>query len=61
MPQDVVERIPDGEFADWVAATTRQFGRDGYQGTPTIVVDGEEFLGWPEEGALLDVIRGTGD
>lgn len=61
VPQEVADRIADGEFAEWVAATTRQFGRDGYQGTPTIVVDGEEFLGWPEEGALLDAIRGTGD
>ncbi|NCD17211.1 MAG: disulfide bond formation protein DsbA [Actinobacteria bacterium] len=61
VPQDVVERIPDGEFADWVAATTRQFGRDGFQGTPTVLVDGEEFLGWPEAGALADEVRGTAD
>lgn len=61
VPQDVADRIAEGEFSDWVAATTRQFGRDGYEGTPTIVVDGEEFLGWPEEGALLDAIRGTGN
>lgn len=61
VPQDVADRIADREFADWVAATTRQFGRDGYQGTPTIVIDGEEFLGWPEEGALADAVRGTAD
>ncbi len=35
--------------------------RDGFQGTPTVLVDGEEFLGWPEAGALADEVRGTAD
>jgi protein-disulfide isomerase len=59
--QDVADRFADREFGDWVAATTRQFGRDGFEGTPTILVDGEEFLGWPEPGALLSEVQGSAD
>lgn len=57
VPQDVADAIADREFGDWVAATTRQFGRDGFQGTPTILVNGEDFSGWPEQGALLDAVQ----
>lgn len=59
VPQDVVDRIAAREFADWVAATTRQFGRDGLQGTPTVLINGEVFTGWSEAGALMDAVRAT--
>jgi len=59
VPQEVVDSFADRDFSDWVAATTRQFGRDGFEGTPTILVAGEEFTGWPEAGALLDEVQGA--
>lgn len=56
VPDDVVATMADGVFTDWVAATTEQFGRDGYTGTPTVLLDGEEFNGWNEPGALAAAI-----
>lgn len=61
VPQEVADTFAAGDFTDWVAATTRQFGRDGFEGTPTILVDGVEFVGWPEAGALLAEVRTTGN
>lgn len=60
VPQDVVTRVADGEFADWVQATTRQFGRDGYKGTPTIEINDETFNGWQQEGALRSAVEALG-
>ncbi|MFH5824922.1 DsbA family protein [Georgenia sp. AZ-5] len=59
VPREVADTIDDGTFTDWVAATTEQFGRDGFTGTPTVLVDGEEFVGWQEEGALAEAVAGA--
>lgn len=58
VPDDVVGTIDDGRFTEWVAATTEQFRRDGFTGTPTVLVDGERFDGWNQPGALLAELTG---
>ena len=58
VPQDVAQTIPQQTFDEWVDATTRQFSRDGFEGTPTVLVDGEEFQNWSEPGALADAVGG---
>ncbi len=58
VPPEVADRFADRTFGAWVAATTRQFGRNGFTGTPTILIDGEDYRGWTEPGALLSEVRG---
>jgi protein-disulfide isomerase len=58
VPQDVVDRFAEDRYTEWVEASTAQFGRDGFTGTPTVLVDGEPFQGWQEPDALLTVTRG---
>jgi len=57
VPQDVVDRFTEDRYTEWVDANTAQFARDGYTGTPTVLVDGEPFQGWQEPGALLAATR----
>jgi protein-disulfide isomerase len=59
VPQDVADSLASGEqpFTDWVEATTQQFSRDGFTGTPTVLIDGEDFEGWTEPGALVEAIQ----
>lgn len=56
VPDGVVATMADGVFKDWVAATTEQFGRDGFTGTPTVLLDGEEFNTWNEPGSLAAAV-----
>lgn len=57
VPDDAVERVAEGEFAEWVAATTQQFYRDGYRGTPVVLVDGEQLTNeWQQPGALREMV-----
>lgn len=59
VPQDVVDRFAEGEFDEWVEASGRQFYRDGYEGTPVVVVDGERLGNeWRQPGALREMITG---
>ena len=44
VPSDVASRITDDEYVDYVEATTRQAAADDVEGTPTIFIDGEEFV-----------------
>jgi len=53
VPQDVADRFTQGTYTEWVEANTAQFGRDGFTGTPTVLVDGEVFQDWSEPGALV--------
>lgn len=57
VPQEVVDSFGDGRFEDWVTGATQQASSDGVQGTPTILIDGEEFSGWQAPGALADAVR----
>ncbi|WP_418605219.1 DsbA family protein [Georgenia sp. SUBG003] len=59
VPQEVADTIAAGEYPykDWVAATTKEFSRDGYTGTPTVLIDGEPFEDWSQPGALADALR----
>ncbi|MGC5628262.1 DsbA family protein [Georgenia sp. Z1344] len=43
VPSDVASSITDDEFAEYVAAATEQAVADGVEGTPTILIDGDEF------------------
>ncbi|MFC7404487.1 DsbA family protein [Georgenia alba] len=58
VPQDVADQISGTRFNPWVDATTRQMSRDGFGGTPTVLIDGEEFEEWGTPGALAEAIRG---
>jgi protein-disulfide isomerase len=58
VPQGVVDRFAERTYTEWVEASTAQFRRDGFQGTPTVLIDGEPFQGWPEPGALLTEVMG---
>lgn len=58
VPQDVADSIAEGRFTEWVSATTEQFGRDGFTGTPTVLVDGEVFQEWNTPGALVEAVTG---
>ena len=57
VPQEVVDTFADGRFSDWVVGASEQASADGVQGTPTILIDGEEFRGWQAEGALAQAVR----
>jgi len=59
VPQDVADTIAAGKhpYKDWVAATTKEFSRDGYTGTPTVLIDGKEFEDWSQPGALADALK----
>ncbi|WP_448070864.1 DsbA family protein [Georgenia yuyongxinii] len=52
VPQEVVDTFTDRTFIEWGAASRAQFTNDGYRGTPTVLIDGEQFEGWTEPGAL---------
>lgn len=59
VPQEVADTLASGErpFAEWVEATTQEFSRDGFRGTPTVLIEGEDFQGWNEPGALVEAIQ----
>ena len=57
VPQDVADRAGEAPYTEWVEATTTQFGRDGFRGTPTILIDGEELQNWPEPNAVQDAVQ----
>lgn len=57
VPEEVVETFPDGRYNDWVQGVTEQAQRDEIRGTPTVLIDGEEFRGWTQPGALEQAIR----
>lgn len=57
IPQDVIDSFAAGQFNDWVDAATEKASKDGIGGTPTILIDGEEFTGWQTPGALAEAVR----
>ncbi|MEE6281481.1 DsbA family protein [Georgenia sunbinii] len=57
VPQNVIDSFAEGEFSEWVSAATQQATKDGIGGTPTILIDGEEFTGWQTPGALAEAVR----
>ncbi len=61
VPQDVVDKFTDGTYEPWVAKVTQQAFDGGVTGTPTILIDGEEFKGDPYTvGPLTDAIKAAG-
>lgn len=56
VPDDVIESFADGRYNSWVAGVTEQARRDDVRGTPTVLIDGEEFTGWQQEGALAQAV-----
>jgi protein-disulfide isomerase len=62
VPQDVVDQFADDTYESWVAAITEQAFDSGIEGTPTILIDGEEFQGDPyTTGPLTDAIQSAGE
>ncbi|KAE8764092.1 DsbA family protein [Georgenia thermotolerans] len=57
VPQDVANTVGDGTFTDWVGATTEQFRKDGFSGTPTVLINGKDFQNWSQPGALADAVK----
>jgi protein-disulfide isomerase len=45
VPIEVVDRFSDRTFEPWVADVTQQAFDSGVSGTPTVLIDGEEFTG----------------
>lgn len=60
VPDDVIESFTDGRYNEWVQAVTEQARRDDIRGTPTILIDGEAFTGWQQEGALAQAVADAG-
>lgn len=56
VPAATATRAAEAPFTPWVEATTTQFGRDGFRGTPTILVNGTELQNWPEPNAVQDAV-----
>lgn len=65
IPDGVVARIPDHEYASWVRVSTERATKDGLPFTPTIAINGvmqnprdnPGDLNWTVEGALEQAIR----
>lgn len=54
---EVAKAAGENQYPEWVEATTRQFGRDGFEGTPTILVDGERVDDWSQPEALQKAVE----
>lgn len=57
VPQEVIDHFTEDRYDSWVQAATERATRDGIQGTPTVLIDGEEFTGWQTPGALAEAVR----
>ncbi|MFD1505450.1 disulfide bond formation protein DsbA [Georgenia yuyongxinii] len=57
VPQEVADTFTDREFIEWGVAAREQFQKDGYRGTPTVLIDGKEFEGWTEPGGLAEAVN----
>ncbi|HLS48908.1 MAG TPA: thioredoxin domain-containing protein, partial [Actinomycetaceae bacterium] len=56
LDSEVTDRFGGDNFKDWVLAATGQARSDGVTATPTILLDGEEFVDWATPGALAEAI-----
>ncbi|WP_127126513.1 thioredoxin domain-containing protein [Georgenia sp. SYP-B2076] len=56
VPQAVADTFTAGTFKDWAKASLEQFAKDGYRGTPTVLINGKDFEGWSEKGALAKAV-----
>ncbi|MPV38455.1 DsbA family protein [Georgenia subflava] len=65
VPQEVADTLTvpleERPFTEWVQATTQQFSRDGYSGTPTVMIDGDTIEPelWGQPGALAEELRAS--
>lgn len=65
VPEDVVAKIPDHAYAEWVRSATEQASVDGMKGTPSIAINGDmqdpqsnpDDLNWTQPGALLTAVQ----
>lgn len=65
VPEDVIKRIPEHEYAQWVIDATEKASIRGMQGTPTIFINdvnqdpriNPDGFNWSEEGALRAAIE----
>jgi len=56
VPDDVIDTFTDGRFTEWVEGATEQARADDIRGTPTVLIDGEDFTGWQQPGALEQAV-----
>lgn len=56
---EVADSLNDGQFQDWINAKNTKFVQDGFSGTPTILINGNEFNNWITPGALADAVRSS--
>lgn len=56
LSSEVTDHFGGENFKDWVLAATGQARSDGVTGTPTILINGEEFQEWTTPGALAEAI-----
>ncbi|WP_291379457.1 thioredoxin domain-containing protein [Demequina sp.] len=65
VPDDVVAKIPDHAYAEWVRSATEQASIDGMKGTPSVAINGDMQdpranpgdLNWTQPGALLQFVQ----
>ncbi|MFT0849109.1 thioredoxin domain-containing protein [Actinomycetaceae bacterium L2_0104] len=52
VPDDVVTgleaTLADGSYQKWVDLAYEQFGANGLNGTPRVIIDGRELVNWPD-------------
>lgn len=58
---EVADSLNDGQFNDWINAKNTKFIQDGFSGTPTVLINGNEFNNWITPGALADAVRTAGE
>jgi protein-disulfide isomerase len=54
--EETIAKIPDGEFTQWVTASTEQSSVDGVGGTPTLRIGGVDYLGWSAQGNISGAV-----
>jgi protein-disulfide isomerase len=62
VPQDVVDQFADRTYEPWVASVSQAALDGGVEGTPTVLIDGEQFKGdLYTTGPLTDAIQSAGE
>lgn len=56
VPQDVIDNFGGSTFRDWVRAATTKAAEEGVTATPTIHINGEDFVGWQNPEAFTKAV-----
>lgn len=64
VPDDVIAKLSEGRYMEWVQQARLQASRDGMTGTPTIGLDGDlidyDDLNWAVPGAVREYVLAEG-